>query len=167
MVYVYNNIDDRLCAYIRKTPTCWIWVGHKNEHGYGIITNENKKQVKAHRFIYEQTYGAIPPKMNALHKCDNPACVNPQHIYLGTQKDNVRDMMERNRGGYKAMGGDDHPNRKITMDKANEIRRLWSLGGVFQRELGEKFGISQAVVSKILRGQAWTWSGSKIISNKK
>jgi predicted XRE-type DNA-binding protein len=167
MAYVYNNIDDRIKNYVRKTRSCWIWIGYKNELGYGRITIGHGKQVKAHRFIYEQTYGKIPDGMNALHKCDNPSCVNPRHIYLGTQKDNVRDMMKRKRGGYKVFCGESHWNRKLDMEKVELIKKLWQEGELFQREIGEKVGISQQVVSKVINGKAWTKNGSQVISNKK
>lgn len=167
MSYIYDNVEDRVKNYVMKTSTCWIWVGHKNEHGYGLITNNYRKQVRAHRFIYEQTYGKIPKGLNALHKCDNPACVNPKHIFLGTQKDNVIDMIKKDRGGYKSFHGESHWNKKLNMKAVETIRRAWEKGGVYQSELAKQFGVSQQVISKVVNYKAWTKNGTNLVTKVK
>lgn len=163
MTYIYNNIEDRLKNYIKKTDGCWIWNGHKNEHGYGLITIGRGKQVRAHRFVYEKYKGLIPFNMKVLHSCDNPACVNPEHLSIGTQKDNVEDMMKKGRGGYKKFCGEYHPNRKLDMEKVSQMRNMWESGDYSQYEIAKKFEISQQVVSKVVNYKAWLENGAFVI----
>jgi hypothetical protein len=91
--------EERFWKKVNKTEDCWLWLGHLQRYGrfkpQGI---RNSPQVLAHRYSYELHFGPIPIGMNVLHKCDNPACVNPDHLFLGTQKDNVIDMMNKGRG---------------------------------------------------------------------
>ena len=173
-VVVYNvamnrlqNIEERLNKYVDKTNTCWNWTRDVYNYGYGKLSIGRGKQTRAHRYVYIKQFGEIPEGMNVLHKCDNPRCVNPSHLFLGTQKDNVIDMMSRGRGGYKTFFGENHANSKLTMEKASEIRDMYKTGRYFQREIGERFGISQAVVSKIIMGTSWTRNGSEVVKIKR
>lgn len=163
MVYIYNNIEDRLKNYINKTDTCWLWIGHKNENGYGLVTVGRGKQVRAHRYMYEKYNGKIKDNLLVCHKCDVRNCVNPDHLFLGTQKENMSDASNKSRIGYKSFHGESHPMSKLTMAKAEEIRSLWAKGGLYQREIGERFGVSQAVVSKIIKGELWTKNGTTLV----
>lgn len=76
--------------------TCWEWIGDKNEKGYGRFNNK-----KAHRLMYEMTYSLFPSNLHVLHKCDNPSCVNPEHLFLGTHSDNMRDKVSKGRDHNK------------------------------------------------------------------
>jgi hypothetical protein len=96
-----TTLPERMRTKIQKSPSgCWIWTGAFNSNGYGhIFTGSDGRATKtqlAHRLIYEMKYGAIPEGMNVCHKCDVPACCNPDHLFVGTQADNLRDM--RNKG---------------------------------------------------------------------
>ena len=160
-----QTIDERLESYVKKTESCWLWTRDFYNYGYGRLAIGHGKQMRAHRYVYIKEFGEIPDGMNVLHKCDTPACVNPDHLYLGTQKDNVRDMMKRKRGGYKVFCGESHWNRKLDMEKVELIKKLWQEGRLFQREIAEKVGVSQQVISKVVNGKAWTKNGSQVISN--
>lgn len=96
-------IKDRFWKYVKKTPSCWVWIGRKvyskpGFGGYGTIKiSGSKKFLRAHRVAYELCKGQIPKGLNVLHTCDNPACVNPKHLYLGTQSNNMIDAYQRRR----------------------------------------------------------------------
>lgn len=93
-------IEDRFWNLIVKTDSCWIWIGKKNVDGYGHIKTLDRHTVAAHRLSWEIHYGKIPEGMKVLHNCpdgDNPSCVNPKHLWLGTQADNMKDMASKGR----------------------------------------------------------------------
>lgn len=91
------KVENRFWAKIKITSTsCWIWTGATNWGGYGVIEHNYKTKL-AHRISWELNFGQIPKSINVLHKCDNPICVNPAHLFLGSQQDNINDMYRRNR----------------------------------------------------------------------
>jgi len=151
----YKKIEDKLRNYIHKTDKCWIWTGDKYDSGYGRLTLKLGLQVRAHRFMYEQRFGKIPEGMFALHKCDVRACVNPEHIFIGTKKDNMRDCVSKGRNRYKTLKGTESPNSNLTDRDITEIRELYKTGKFFQREIGRKFGVSQVTVSRIILGYSY------------
>lgn len=87
---------ERFLERVSKTESCWIWVGGRASNGYGM-TRFLGKQMGAHRASWLAFRGAIPPKISVLHRCDNPPCVNPEHLFLGTQKENMRDKIQKGR----------------------------------------------------------------------
>lgn len=102
--FVAVPVEKRIWGRLQKKNDCWVWKASRNKCGYGIIKHEGKMWL-AHRIAFVLATGRfIPPKMNILHRCDNPPCINPGHLFLGTQADNIRDMLKKNRdnpGGYK------------------------------------------------------------------
>lgn len=98
-------IKDRFWSKVNKTDTCWLWTARTNNWGYGAICagGMNNGWLRAHRVAWELTNGPIPKGAYVLHKCDVPACVNPDHLWLGSLKDNTQDMMRkgRTRGWFK------------------------------------------------------------------
>ena len=91
------SIEERLIAKVKITDGCWIWQGKPNDAGYGHVTI-NKKTFKAHRLAYETWVGPIPEhKPHVCHHCDVPACINPEHLFPGTPKDNMQDKMKKGR----------------------------------------------------------------------
>ena len=99
-----------------KTNGCWEWLGAKNWHGYGIFQRK-----RAHRLSYEKYINNIPKGLYVCHKCDNPSCVNPDHLFLGTQKDNMADCARKNRTNNPQ--GTSHVFSKITEEDVKNIRR--------------------------------------------
>lgn len=81
---------------VEKISRCWIWSLAKDKDGYGVA-HKGKKNIRAHRISYEAFIGQIPEDMGVLHKCDNPSCCNPQHLFLGTNQDNMNDMVSKGR----------------------------------------------------------------------
>ena len=89
--------SKRFWARVNRTDDCWLWTGWKDWGGYGILTVKDKN-IKAHRFSWELFFGPIPLGLKVLHKCDVRLCVNPDHLFLGTNLDNSRDMVNKGRG---------------------------------------------------------------------
>ena len=94
-------------------PGCWEWQGSRFRNGYGRICVRGKR-IGTHRYVWEVERGAIPPGMCVLHRCDNPRCVRPDHLFLGTNSDNTQDMVQkrRHRGGG-GRSGEDHPSARL------------------------------------------------------
>lgn len=112
----------------------------------------------AHRLGYELQRGPVPEGLCVLHKCDNPACVRGEHLFVGTRGDNARDMTAKGRNFLSpAIGrrGEQHHNTTLTQEQVEEIRALYKTGGISQRELGVQFGTTQATVSNIVRRVTW------------
>lgn len=120
MPYVKGTPEERFWMKVHKTPTCWLWIASHNGNGYGMFYAS--KRVYAHRFSYELHIGPIPQSMHVLHNCDNPSCVNPSHLWIGTNVDNIHDRMNKGRGLTtserrksmlgKVPSGDDHWTRR-------------------------------------------------------
>ena len=127
---------------------CWEWQGRKDKGGYGRLDAR-----LAHRVAWELLEGPIPENLCVLHSCDNPSCVNPYHLFLGTQKDNVADMIAKGRGSNRI--GESNPNAQITEFDALEIRRL-SQAGLKNRQLAGLFRMSSGQISNIITKQAWS-----------
>jgi len=136
-----------------KAGDCWNWTGATNGIGYGRLGHRGK-QVSAHRFSYELVYGRIPDGMLVCHHCDNPGCVRPSHLFLGTNSDNMKDSVAK--GRYKAPDtrGELSGNSRIAENDVHEIRRLYSLG-VTQELLGRMWKITQQHVSNVVTKKNW------------
>jgi hypothetical protein len=129
---------------------CFIITSHKlNADGYAetMIRGVTKK---VHRHVYEQCFGKIPDGLVVRHKCDNPSCVNPDHLETGTHKDNVKDMISRNR---QAKGSRKHFS-KLTESDVLEIRTSLARG-LTNREIANKFSIDESIISEIKNRKAW------------
>lgn len=89
-------VEERFWKHVNKTESCWLWTASTGKKGYGKI-NVNGVTKSAHRVSYEMSHGAIPRGLGVLHKCDTPLCVRPDHLFIGTNQDNVNDMMSKGR----------------------------------------------------------------------
>lgn len=134
---------------------CWNWSGAINDTGYGKACIGHQATMNAHRLAYILTFGEIPVGLFVCHKCDNRACVNPSHLFLGTAKDNIDDMMQKNRHRTNALRGEKNPAAKITGEIATTIRLKYFGGGVTMKQLGSEFGITGTQVRHIVRGIHW------------
>lgn len=122
----------------------------KTPFGYGQFVIAGEPRNGAHRTSYRLCIGPIPPGMCVLHKCDNPSCVNPDHLFLGTSKDNVLDAMSKDR----MPNGERSTSASLSQDDVLRIRSMF-LSGKTQREIGIEFGVSQTAISKITRAVRW------------
>ena len=120
--------------------TCWTWRARKNEKGYGVFRDK-----KAHRVAYNLLIGKIPDGQICCHKCDNPSCCNPHHIFLGSHADNIRDARDKGRLRGMGIAGERHPNAKLTDLQVEEIRSSPLTGAALAR----KFGVSPSTISGV------------------
>lgn len=134
---------------------CVLWPFKTDKDGYGWFSCNGEK--RAHRVSYSFHKGQITDGLHVLHKCDNPSCVNPNHLFLGTHKQNMQDMVEKGRANHLKMDyidntGSNHPKSLITESQVLEIREI---KGISQKEIGIKYGISRQAVSDIVRRVNW------------
>jgi hypothetical protein len=113
-----------------------------------------KKSMLAHRVAWEQAFGAIPPGTCILHKCDNRACINPEHLFLGTRKDNAEDCVRKGRTNH----GSARPQAKLTEDQVVEIRRAYSAKEATQYQLASTYGVHQAMIWRIIHKLRWRYA---------
>jgi hypothetical protein len=157
-------IAERFMAKVEKTPTCWLWKGAKGGSGYGQFWN-GERTITAHHFLLPEP---VPVGCEACHKCDVKLCVNPDHIFIGTRSDNMRDMVQKKRhnpeakaAGCRAM----HKVRRLRLGSQNHeavlneetvamirsLPRRRGLGAVLARQ----YRVSESLVSGILSGKRW------------
>jgi len=150
-----RTIQERFEQKVERVPftDCHFWIGATTPFGYGKI-GKNGKWVQSHRFAFEQAYGSIPEDKYVLHTCDVPSCVNPNHLYLGTYKDNARDREERNRGNHAF--GERHGKSKLTKEQVLKIRDLHDNEDMSCWSLGKQFGINSKSVRDIVNRKNWT-----------
>jgi hypothetical protein len=130
---------------------CWLWLGAKHQKfGYGKIGYDNRKYQAAHRASYSVFNGEIPDGMLVRHKCDNPYCVNPDHLEVGTDADNMADMVRR---GRSLKGGKNH-NAVLNDTVVSDIKRRLFLGSN-QKTIAAEFGVWGSAIQKIQTGNSW------------
>ena len=131
---------------------CWIWQGCKAGKGYGILKiPRTRKQIYAHRMSYLMHCGDIPDGEYVLHRCDNPACVNPSHLFLGGAKANAQDMATKGRHLY----GERNTEAVLTARDVVQIKKLLAMNEFSQKRIGMMFGVAQITISRIHRGLRW------------
>jgi hypothetical protein len=131
---------------------CWNCTSHAtNTHGYPLVTR-NKKFQKMHRYIWEQKNGAIPEGMIIRHKCDNPSCINPDHLEIGTQYDNMQDMITRDRAYHPS--GEEHYCAKLSEAQAINIIELYRAGEK-QVNIARVFNVGRRLINQIVHGKKW------------
>ena len=145
-----EDLEVKFWRKVEKNPGCWRWKASKFRRGYGQISHAGKN-LKGHRVSFELHFGPIPDGMLVCHKCDNPECTNPKHLFLGTWKDNVQDMQRK--GRRTLLIGRKNPMTKLTDEQIAEVRRSYIPGKVSQRVIAERFNITQGYVSEIMTGR--------------
>ena len=145
-----ETVLDRFESKFAKSDGCWEWTAGKTVDGYGKFDFAGKTQ-HAHRVAYQLYIGEITAGLLVCHRCDNRKCVNPAHLFLGTQADNMRDCMDKGRRA----SGEKHYRSKLIEEQVIEIRLKYAEGAT-QVNLAKEYGMSQTTISEIVRHCIWT-----------
>lgn len=140
-------------AHVDKTGDCWLWTGWRNRRGYGQFYRRGQRPSRslyAHRVSWELHNGAIPPGLFVCHHRDNPPCVNPAHIFIGTIRDNHVDMVRKGRQPR----GETSSSAKLAASQVRQIREQLA-AGVSHRRLAARYGVTQPAISLIGTGKTW------------
>lgn len=133
---------------------CWTWTAPLSSNGYGRFYAD-ATTYSAHRYALILSGVEIPPGMCVLHSCDNPSCVRPSHLRVGSHQENMRDMAERKRNPGPRMKGTDNPSARLSEADVLAIRTRYAAGGVTQQTLADEYGVRQTMISQIVLRQAW------------
>ena len=147
-------LADRFWRYVQKGDGCWEWSAARNGLGYGAFGLNRDDMMPAHRFSWELHFGPIPSGLFVCHHCDNPPCVRPDHLFLGTPLANVRDMVRKGRARTGDHKGERNANARLTDDQVREIRVRRS-AGERAKDLAAEFGVTPPLISYIARRTAW------------
>lgn len=146
----WQPAKERFWSKVRKTDDCWLWLGSRSDTGYGCFYDG--RAYSAHRYSWELANGPVPHGLCVLHRCDVRACVRPDHLWLGTKRENSRDMAEKGRHLGPDSAGENHGLAKLTDDDVRLIRSSRETGVA----LAARLGVSVSLVSLVRRRKAWT-----------
>lgn len=151
-----GTIEQRMSdkTIVRGSEDCWPWVGYLNTSGYGKVRNENGKVVPATHVSFELHYKAkVPPDGLIMHTCDNPCCVNPLHLKIGTKALNNADKMQK--GRFRPVRGEQHGMSKLTKKDVESIRNIFNEGGHTFTSLAAMFNVTRNTISNIIHNKNW------------
>jgi hypothetical protein len=157
--------EERFSNYYTPEPMsgCYLWTGVTSKWGHGYFNHRNADgtfyTVIAHRYAYIQKYGKIPDGMFACHKCNNASCVNPDHIYIGTPKQNTHDAMRA--GTHRSvrselLKSECNGRAKLNWEKVTQLRKEFAAGGVTKTDLARKYGVSLTAAKMAISGATWS-----------
>lgn len=139
---------------VDKSGDCWEWTAHRNIKGYGQFGVSGKLAL-AHRLSYIIHFGEIPSGKIVCHSCDNPSCVNPAHLWIGTHQDNAIDRERKNRGGRKGPEGSKAPHAKLNEAIVAQIKAIIAEGKTTHRSIAKQFGVHFVTISDLATGKTW------------
>ena len=145
----YNKLPD-----ILDENFCWEWKGAIDAYGYGVLSNKDKT-TKAHRVSYEIYYAKPLGDLHCLHRCDNPSCVNPLHLFAGTNLDNVRDKVKKGRCYTGNQKGENNGASKLSDTQVSKIRELYNSGKYTTLKLGEMYNVNRSTISYIINNKTY------------
>jgi hypothetical protein len=154
---VAKSAKDKFWTYVnvKGQDECWEWNRSRNKQGYGNFYKPGYRHLpeRAHRFSYRTEKGEIPPGIQVCHTCDNPPCVNPKHLFLGTAKENKADSIRK--GRLRVPIGINCHQSKLTENSVRSIRNLYETQKTPHRKIAEMFGVTKTVITSILSGRSW------------
>lgn len=145
----YDKLPD-----ILDENFCWEWKGAIDVYGYGVLYYRDKT-IKAHRVSYEIYYAEPLGNLHCLHKCDNPSCVNPQHLFAGTNLDNVRDKIKKGRCYTGNQKGENNGASKLSDTQVSKIRELYNSKKYTTLKLGEMYNVNRSTISYIVNNKTY------------
>lgn len=163
-------LEDRFWQHVEKSDGCWLWQGQRGSGGYGkisgLLLGRPRRHYRAHRVAYELTYGPIPDGDLVRHFiCDNPPCVRPDHLRLGSPADNSADCVSANRTARgdahgsrilpeRVLRGTSHPKAKLDDEAVQAIIAARNVGESLGK-IGNRYGVSKQTISRVVRGETW------------
>lgn len=154
-----ETLDSRFWRQVRLAAGdgCYLWDGCTNPHrgGYGVIW-DGRRQAYAHRVAWTLAHGPVPQNMCVLHRCDQPLCVRADHLFLGDQATNMRDMARKGRGRTKCQRGVQNNRAILAEDDVRAIRNAAS-NGATTRRLAAVYGVSQSNIVAVVKRRTWHW----------
>jgi hypothetical protein len=136
---------------IPDRSTCWNWPNRLGKNGYGLVwlSDAGAKTFEyAHRFSYQAFYGETPKDLFVCHSCDNRACVNPDHLFLGTNKENIQDALKKHRPVGRT---------KLNPDLVRKIRKMYAIQPKTYKEMGKLFGVQGTTIKKVVKRESWLY----------
>jgi hypothetical protein len=153
---IWPDIGTKLMSMVLvREDGCWAFTGSLNGWGYGKMRWEGK-HYGAHRVSWEFHREPIPKGLCVLHHCDRPWCVNPDHLFCGTDQDNVADMIAKGRADYNRRG-ERQGGARLTEAQVREIRALLAKGSLYRWQIAKRFGVCEGTISDIKLGKTWAW----------
>lgn len=152
-----SQILEKLWTYTMPEPNtgCWIWFGASTPLGYGKVRYKGGVRI-AHRVSYMVYRGDFDPKLCVCHKCDNPFCINPDHLFLGTMKDNTQDMIRK--GRKNPCLGSNHKTSKLSVEQVLEIKKLIQDRPISLNKIAKLFGVTHSTITAIRDNKIWKWA---------
>lgn len=150
-----QSVEERFWPKVDKRgpDECWEWKGWRNNRGYGCFLNGEGKNTTAHRVSYEINKGFVPDGVDVCHTCDNRACVNPSHLFLGTRSENMQDMYRK--GRQNRPRGERHQSAKLSENDVRMIRHFSDIGAMSQRQMASIFNVGHATIAKAIHQRTW------------
>ncbi len=154
-LWITPKVKAQFWGHVNVSDGCWEWSGSVDSKGYGRIRGAgSRRHIKAHRVAWFIRHGEDPGEMCVLHRCDNPPCVNPAHLFLGTVLDNTHDMLRKGRDRFVSRPGELNPCAKLTEDEVRGVIRQ-ILAGQTNTAIAKSLSVGHALISRIRVGRVW------------